>query len=87
MPDCKYLVAPDEYELKTVHMGDFRPAPAPLMLCAWAIYHPASGAALTDTPDWLVRNAMAGHLWRDGDCDRCPCFERGEPVETPRVAA
>jgi hypothetical protein len=56
------------------------------MLCAWAIYAPAATAALTDAPDWMARNAMAGHLWRDGDCDRCPCFERGEPVETPRAA-
>lgn len=87
MVTCRYLVAPDAFELKTVHDADFQPAPAPRMLCAWAIYHPASTAALTDTPDWLVRNAMAGHLWRVGDCERCPSFERGEPVETPRAAA
>jgi hypothetical protein len=83
MPECKYLVAPDEFEVVPC-LGAAKAKPAPRMLCAWATYHPDAVEALRVSPPWLVRNAVAGHQWRDGDCDRCPAFERGEPVEVPR---
>jgi len=85
MSECRYLVAPDAHEFRTVS-GERIASPAPRMLCAWAIYHPASADKMMDAPDWLARNAMAGHLWREGDCDRCPCFDAGDAVETPRAA-
>ena len=30
--------------------------------------------ALTDAPRWLQREALSGHLWREGDCEGCPGF-------------
>lgn len=79
MPECRYLTASEEVEV--LGPGGGVVATPARDLCAWAIYHPASADKLTDTPPWLARNATAGHLWRAADCERCPAFERGEPVE------
>lgn len=81
---CKYLTAPREVCAK--RPGDGRgwqavTAPA-RSLCAWATFHPAAVVKLADTPSWLVRNALAGHLVQpQTDCGRCPCFEAGGAVE------
>jgi hypothetical protein len=83
---CRYLVAPDGFEVSTDHGQTFRPAEAPRMLCAWAIYHPDAVTALTSAPPWAARNIMAGHLWRDGDCQGCAAYAPGRPVEEPRAA-
>lgn len=82
MPECRYLTAPAEAEVLGADGGPVLSPPRDL--CAWAIYHPASADKLTDTPPWLVRNAVAGPLVRRGDCDRCLGFEPGAPVEGAR---
>ncbi|WP_332763959.1 hypothetical protein [Phenylobacterium sp.] len=78
---CRYATA--STEAYVVHPGGQheRVTDPPRDLCAWAQFHPASAEKLTDTPPWLQRNALAGHLMRAADCATCPCFERGEPVE------
>ena len=27
-----------------------------------------------------IKTALAADQWRPGQCDRCPCFERGAPA-------
>lgn len=83
---CRYLVKPDVYEVSIDHGRTFQPAEPPRMLCAWAIYHPAAVEALSGTPPWAARNALAGHLWREGDCQGCAAYAPGKPVEEPRAA-
>lgn len=85
MTTCRYLVAPDEFAVVTPDGREMRAA-SPRMLCAWAIYHPASPAALAEAPRWMAREALTGHLWRPGDCVGCPGHQAGAPVETPREA-
>lgn len=69
---CEYLVPPDvliRVDAATGRETHVRnPAPD---LCAWALY---AADRLKGAPRWLVRNAEAGHLWRPGDCDGCPCY-------------
>lgn len=86
MPECRYLVGADEYETG-IDPRRTRPEPSPPMMCVWAHYHPAAVEKLADTPPWLIKAALAADQWRPGQCDRCPCFERGAPVELPRAAA
>lgn len=78
---CRYATAPEEMWAGTGPHDVKRVKEPERFLCAWAHYHPTSPEKLTDTPPWLQRNALAGHLMREGDCERCPCFERGDPVE------
>lgn len=43
------------------------------VLCSWAM--DSAPEKLVDTPRWLQRNALAGHLLRHPeDCEGCPCF-------------
>lgn len=81
---CKYLTAPEEVWVQRPDLGPgWQLAKAPeRSLCAWATYHPASAEKLTDTPPWLSRAALGGHLVKpEADCIGCPCFERGSAVE------
>lgn len=86
MPDCRYLVAADDYETG-IAPDRLRAVTAPAMMCVWAHYHPSAVEKLSDTPPWLLKAALAADLWRPGQCDRCPAFERGAAVERPRAAA
>lgn len=75
-PPCRYLTRPAEaYQLgagadpsKNVAMT------SPVRLCAWAGEADEAVTKLEGAPIWLQRNAMAGHLWRDGDCERCAAY-------------
>lgn len=70
---CKYLVAADEaYRLGP----DGSETPVIVKLCAWGDSAPQQ---LMDAPRWLQRNALSGHLWRDGDCEGCPAFVNATP--------
>ena len=81
MTKCKYATAPAELYTQNAN-GEFVQISNPdRTLCAWATYHPEAVEKLTGTPPWLQRNALAGHLIRESDCDTCPLFERGPPVE------
>lgn len=44
-------------------------------LCTWGETHPASAEKLLDAPRWLQNLALAGHQWREGDCEGCPGFQ------------
>lgn len=78
---CKYATAPMEsWESKTGH-GWTKIAEPERDLCSWADFHPEAVEKLSNTPPWLQRNALSGHLMRKGDCEVCPLFERGDPVE------
>ena len=81
---CRYLTVPEEQWVRRPGLqAGWTLARSPeRSLCAWATYHPAAVEKLTDTPPWLGRNALAGHLvMPKADCAGCPCFEAGEPVE------
>lgn len=68
---CRYLQAADEaYAIGE----DGREHPTTVLLCTWGLEAPRSADALLDTPRWLQRNAMSGHLWREGDCKGCPGY-------------
>lgn len=49
--------------------------PTTVYCCTWADNSPAGVAALTNAPRWLQRNALPGHLMREGDCIACPARE------------
>lgn len=78
---CIYATASTEAEGYSVHRGWEKIKDPPRNLCAWAHFHPDAPAKLVDTPPWLQRSVLAGHLMRDGDCDICPAFTRGKAVE------
>lgn len=86
MRDCRFLVAADDYSTG-VDLHVLKPASSDRMLCVWAHFHQDAVAKLANTPPWLVKAAMAADQWRPGQCDRCPCFQAGAVVETPRAAA
>jgi len=66
---CRHLVASeDAFEIGI----DGRQTPTTVLLCDWADSAPPQ---LLNVPRWMQRNALSGHLWRDGDCTGCPCFE------------
>lgn len=65
---CKHLVKSEE----AYHIwADGRETPVEVLLCNWADSAPPQ---LVDVPRWMQRAALAGYLWSEGDCDRCPCF-------------
>lgn len=66
---CRYLVASEE----AYRIGDKgeKLGGAVVRLCSWGESAPTQ---LVDTPRWLQRNALAGHLWNEGDCTNCPAF-------------
>ena len=75
---CRYLTAPAEAliigpggERAVTDPADMPPG---LRLCTWADDSAAGIKALTDAPRWLQREALSGHLWREGDCEGCPGF-------------
>ena len=86
MRDCRFLVGADNYSTG-VDLHVLKPASSERMLCVWAHYHKDALTKLANTPPWLVKAALAGDQWRPGQCDRCPCFQAGAAVETPRAAA
>lgn len=86
MADCRYLVAADNYTTGAT-LDRVEPARSPRQLCAWAHYHPDAVQALASAPPWVAKDALAGDRWRPGQCDRCPCFQPGAPVEIARAAA
>lgn len=86
MTDCRYLVGADDYSTG-IDTRSAKPERSPKMMCVWAHYHPAAVEKLADTPPWLIKAAMAADQWRPGQCERCPCFKAGAPVELPRAAA
>lgn len=66
---CRHLQrSPEAYRIAL----DGAAAPAVVLLCGWADSAPPQ---LVDVPRWMQREALGGHLWREGDCDKCPCFE------------
>ncbi len=73
---CRYANRPEVCEDERG-----RPLAAERVLCAWTHFHPAAVEALTQSPPWLQRAALAGHLMRADDCGRCPFHEAGPPVE------
>lgn len=70
---CIYLVASEEAYRIDPHTG--KQTPAEVLLCNWAEFAPEAQPKLIDTPPWLQRNSLAGHLMRDTDCQTCPCFK------------
>lgn len=81
MVECKYASAPSELWVGD-NLSQMKPVkPSERFLCSWAIYSEQAVAKLESTPTWLQRNALSGHLMKKGDCETCPCFERGKPVE------
>lgn len=75
-PPCEYLEAPDVLIRVDAATGEeTRVDNPPADLCAWGLH---AGERLKQMPPWVTRNAEAGHLWRPGDCDGCPCY-------TPKV--
>ncbi len=67
---CRHLTRSEEVYVVT-DAGPVRSSHV-VLLCAWADNEPAK---LVDTPRWVQRNALAGHLYREGDCAGCPCFD------------
>jgi len=47
--------------------------PAVVLLCGWA--DGAAPGQLLNIPIRLQRNALSGHLMRDGDCEKCAAYE------------
>lgn len=78
---CKYATASAEVWEDSILHGWKRVEQPERDLCSWADYHPEAVDKLSNTPPWLQRNALSGHLMRKGDCEKCPLFERGNPVE------
>lgn len=70
---CRYLVQSEE-----AYTIDWRGenVPVTILLCAWAESAPPQ---LKDVPRWMQRNALGGHLWREGDCEGCPCWSKDVP--------
>lgn len=77
---CRYATAPAEM-WRDSNRGWVKVEEPERDMCSWATFHPESAEKLSNTPPWLQRNAIAGHLMRKGDCEKCPLFERGDPVE------
>lgn len=74
---CKYLEKSSEEYVIDAKTGEERFVPEAerdYSLCTWADDDPDGVAALSKAPRWLQRNALAGHLWKRGDCDGCPCY-------------
>lgn len=65
---CRHLKEADEAEAIG---GDGATWPVTVLLCSWADSAPPQ---MLNVPRWMQRNALSGHLWREGDCDGCPCF-------------
>lgn len=79
---CKYATAPVEMQERSNLTGKWRDVPNPdRFLCSWADYHPNAVEKLSNTPPWLQRNALAGHLMQKGDCERCPLYDEGDAIE------
>lgn len=74
--NCRHLVKADE----AYRIGeDGRETPTVVLLCNWADSAPPQ---LLDIPRWAQRNALSGHLWREGDCNGCPCFDASLPSQS-----
>lgn len=67
---CRHMIKSDE----AYHIDPETGAETAIvvLLCNWADSAPPQ---LLDVPRWMQRNALGGHLWREGDCDGCPCFD------------
>ena len=71
-PACEYLEAPDVMvRINAVTGREERVNNPPRFLCTWGVF---ASRKLEHTPTWLRREAGGGHLWRQGDCDACPCY-------------
>lgn len=82
MTHCKYASCADESWERSPISGRWVPKKdVKRDMCTWALYHPDAVDKLTNVPPWLSRNALAGHLMRPADCESCPLFEEGDPVE------
>lgn len=66
--NCRHLVLSEE-AYKFDKYGE--KTPIDVHLCAWADSAPD---ALLNVPRWIQRNALSGHLWREADCEGCPCY-------------
>ena len=88
-PPCRFASASSEayvIPLSGIHYGKEQKVEKPERdLCTWASYHVTAPDKLVNTPPWLARNAMAGHLMRQGDCDKCCCYEAGSDIETTPI--
>lgn len=79
---CRYLEKSSEEYWINAKTGEQRFVPESereYSLCSWADDDPDGVAALAKAPRWMQRNALAGHLWREGDCDGCPCYKPAPP--------
>ncbi len=74
-PPCRYLEQSEEAVEIDARTG--RQTPAVVMLCGWA--ENAAPEQLLRVPIWLQRNALSGHLMRDGDCEKCSAYQAKEP--------
>lgn len=84
MTPCRYASAPQELWEQRSKLGVpgwQKVAEPDRFLCSWATFHEESVEKLSNTPPWLQRNALAGHLMRKDDCASCPCYSPGDPVE------
>lgn len=71
MPRCRHLTFSEEAYVSS-EGGSWTKAPGPA-LCEWADNPPER---LAGTPQWMIRNALAGRLIRyPEDCAKCPAFE------------
>lgn len=77
---CKYLTRPTEcYQIGGGADPNKNVArTCGIRLCAWALESDAAVSKLEGAPIWMQRNAIGGHLWRDGDCEKCPAYEIGD---------
>lgn len=80
---CKYATAPTKMWRGQSSETMVKVAEPPRFLCAWGTHHPESAEKLTGTPPWLQRNAESGHLMNPSDCETCPCYSPGYPVDGP----
>lgn len=71
---CVHLVEADEAVSVSLLTG--KETPATVLLCNWADSRPD---LLANTPRWLQRNTLSGHLLRyPEDCRGCPCFKAAD---------
>jgi hypothetical protein len=73
---CKWAEPAEEaYAQPEGYGGDWGWKPTELWLCCWGIYHPSSADALSSSPPWLVKLALAGEPITEKTCESCKLRE------------